>query len=69
MPSRLSRFAARRGWRAVVLTGLMPVLFATFVTAVLAHGAVWAVAYGAYVVAAAMFLVLAGRMLFGRRNG
>ena len=69
MLSRVSRFAARRGWRAVVLLGLMPVLFAAYETAVLAHGAVWIVAYGVYVVAAAVFLTLAWQVSFGRRNG
>jgi hypothetical protein len=69
MPSRLPRFAARRGWRAAVLLGLMPVLFAAYETAALAHGAIWIVAYGVYVVTAVVFLVLAWQLSFRRRNG
>lgn len=69
MPSRLSRFAGRRGRRAVVLLGLIPVLFAAYETAVLTHGTVSAVALGVFLSASAVFLTLGWQMSFGRRNG
>jgi hypothetical protein len=65
VPSRISRFAARRGWRALAMVGLTPAVVGLFGIAVISRSLWWTIAY---TVVSATFLVIAWQIGSGGRD-
>lgn len=65
MPSQFVRSATRSGWRGVALLALIPVLAGLFAAWAFTSNDWWMLAY---VVVAAVFLVIAWRLCFGDRD-